>query len=720
MNKHYLLLALILFFSQESISQSNCPNSDFSSGNFTGWTGHYGHFGTPDEHSGIVTERHTIISTQAFDPNTGDQLPEIPAGELFSARLGNMNGGAESEKLTYTISVDNNNTVFIYKYAAVLQDPGHEDFEQPGFTIKILNSNGTVINPNCGVYEVYAGQPDQNFQYFGDVAWLPWKTIGIDLSPYIGQDLKIEFTTKDCLKGLHFGYAYISAKCSNLKVNVKICSGDSNFTLSAPEGFAQYSWTHNNQPIGTTQSVTLPLGNYVIGDSFNCALTSFSNGVACTSNIIGVLSESVTINPLFNVATTCGNSQITSNPISFVNHTTSQNGVVDQWFWDFGDGTTSTEKDPQHVYLNSGTYTITLKAISETGCSKTYSTNIVVDNSPIPLPNMADSQIFCIPPIPTISDFNTNGNTVFWYESLTATVILPSSTPLVDNTTYYCALLQGNCYGPRKAVKAILKEVDVPTGESIQNFCLIDHPTIASLTATGNNIEWHSQAQGGNILSPTTPLSNSTYYAFQYDPISGCKSKTGFAVTVHLNDDSSSIPDTLFKQFCEENMPTVQNLFFEGLTTIVYDNINSNIPLAASVNLNDGATYYASIYNAADACESDKRCKITVSIVPCEIYPYNTITINNNNQNDYLAIKNIEYFPDNNVEIYNRFGQIVFKKDNYGFNNNWFNGEANTGDIIEKNKKLPTGTYYYIINFKKESLQLNKTKKGFIYILNNE
>ncbi|SFB27093.1 gliding motility-associated C-terminal domain-containing protein [Flavobacterium swingsii] len=720
MNKHYFLLVLILFLSQKSVGQSNCLNSDFSSGDFTGWDGNSGSYGYPSEYSGIITGRQTIISTQAFDENTCGLLPKIPPGELFSARLGNMQTGSEAEELNYTISVDSNNTVFIYKYAVVLQDPGHEEYEQPRFTIRILNSNGDVINPDCGVYDVYAGQPGQDFQYCNDVVWLPWKTIGIDLSPYIGQNLKIEFTTRDCSRGGHYGYAYISAKCSNLKVNVKICSGDSNFTLSAPEGFAQYLWTHNNQPIGSTQSLTLPIGSYVPGDTFNCALTSFSNGVACTSNIIGVLTESVIINPLFNVATTCGNSQLTSNPISFVNQTTFQNGTIQQWLWDFGDGTTSTERDPQHVYLNSGTFTVTLKAISETGCYKTYSTNIVVNNNPIPLPNITDPQTFCMPPAPTISDFNSNGNTFFWYDSPTATVMLPLSTPLIHNTIYYCALLQGNCYGPRKAIKAILKNVKVPTGESIQKFCLINHPTIASLTVTGNYIEWHSQAQGGSILSSTTPLSNSTYYAFEYDPISGCRSKTGFAVNVHVGDYSSLIPDTLFKEFCEEDNPTVQNLFFEGLITIVYDNINSNTPLAENETLNDGNTYYASVYNAADACESDKRCEISVSIVPCEIYPYNTITINDNNQNDYFAIKNIEYFPDNDIEIYNRFGQIVYKKDNYGFNNNWFNGKANAGDIIEKNKKLPTGTYYYIINFKKESLQLNKTKKGFIYILNNE
>ena len=47
-------------------------------------------------------------------------------------------------------------------------------------------------------------------------------------------------------------------------------------------------------------------------------------------------------------------------------YNTSQNAV--SWIWDFGDGTSSTEKEPQHLYKKLGTYDIKQVAYSENGC----------------------------------------------------------------------------------------------------------------------------------------------------------------------------------------------------------------------------------------------------------------------------------------------------------------------------------------------------------------
>jgi PKD repeat protein len=42
-------------------------------------------------------------------------------------------------------------------------------------------------------------------------------------------------------------------------------------------------------------------------------------------------------------------------------------GSYDQWLWNFGDGTQSTERAPLHYYANPGFYTVTLSVSGESG-----------------------------------------------------------------------------------------------------------------------------------------------------------------------------------------------------------------------------------------------------------------------------------------------------------------------------------------------------------------
>jgi len=49
-----------------------------------------------------------------------------------------------------------------------------------------------------------------------------------------------------------------------------------------------------------------------------------------------------------------------------------------EYFWKFGDGTTSTEENPMHVYQDEGTYLVTLSAVNGDGCAVTTSQEVVV------------------------------------------------------------------------------------------------------------------------------------------------------------------------------------------------------------------------------------------------------------------------------------------------------------------------------------------------------
>ncbi|SFE63616.1 gliding motility-associated C-terminal domain-containing protein [Thermoflexibacter ruber] len=80
------------------------------------------------------------------------------------------------------------------------------------------------------------------------------------------------------------------------------------------------------------------------------------------------------------------------------------------------------------------------------------------------------------------------------------------------------------------------------------------------------------------------------------------------------------------------------------------------------------------------------------------------ITPNGDGLNDVLYVKNIELYPENTIIIFNRWGKEIYQKKNY--QNDW-DGTIN-GEL------LPTGVYFYVINFGLTS----RPKKGSFSIIN--
>lgn len=384
------------------LGQNTCPNSDFSQGNFNNWQGFTGNYNNPAQTPGIVPGRHTIMNASALDPNTCNNLNVLPPGSSFSARLGNAGTGAQGEQLRYTLTVNNQNALFVYKYAVVLENPsGHAPNEQPEFRMRILNQLGQQIGGNCGQYTVYAGQPGQNFQVCGGITWLPWTIVSVNLSPYMGQNVTIEFTTKDCSLGAHFGYAYVAAECMPLMIDIQYCPGDNSVVLTAPPGFQSYQWSPGG---ATTQSITI--NNPVIGSTYNCTLTSYSNQGQCQVTLSAQIVPTI-VNAGFTFSPACQ-----GVPIQFTDTSSAENGTLGSWHWDFGDGNTSTAQNPVHTYSNSGTYNVTLIAFSTSLCSDTITQQINI----FPLPDAQFSYNPACPGDPIQFTNNSTGNTSLTFE----------------------------------------------------------------------------------------------------------------------------------------------------------------------------------------------------------------------------------------------------------------------------------------------------------------
>jgi PKD repeat protein len=57
------------------------------------------------------------------------------------------------------------------------------------------------------------------------------------------------------------------------------------------------------------------------------------------------------------------------------------NGRVLKWFWDFGDGNNSTEKNPSYRYADGNQYTVSLKVVDDRGDSSVVTTKVVQINN---------------------------------------------------------------------------------------------------------------------------------------------------------------------------------------------------------------------------------------------------------------------------------------------------------------------------------------------------
>ena len=387
----------IFVISVNNKTKAQCANADFSSGNFTNWTGYTGDAeetlvnGTSAEvFSNVVaglsqgttnslpsnTGQHTIITnTTLTDPNTGGLLKMTPPNGASSCRLGNdlcydcKSSQKTAARLEYTFTVTPSNSIFTYQYAVVLQDPsgsGHTSTECPKFTTYILK-NGVQVGGTCGLYEVTASSALPGFtslaalstvcSSYDNVIWKNWTTASVDLAPWMGQTLTIQFTTYDCTVGGHFGYAYISCNCGNLALSQQ-CSGTSDI-ITAPAGFS-YAWSPSG---ATTQAVTVTTP--VNGTVYSCTCTPVT-GAACAIT----LNTTININP---VTVTVNSPAICNGQTATLTAT----GAGYTYNWSNALGTAQTVSPAPTVTTN---YTVT--ASEAGGCSNSAKAVVTVNPNP--------------------------------------------------------------------------------------------------------------------------------------------------------------------------------------------------------------------------------------------------------------------------------------------------------------------------------------------------
>ncbi|NNM15354.1 MAG: PKD domain-containing protein, partial [Bacteroidia bacterium] len=140
------------------------------------------------------------------------------------------------------------------------------------------------------------------------------------------------------------------------------------YSLSTDTIGANYNWTFGN---GSSYNGIDPSVYYANPGNYNVLLTvNNSNGCSDTSlqtiNIPSkpvanaAISDTVGCAPFF-----CQFSEQAVDAVAF--------------YWDFGDGNTSTSANPSHIYINAGTYTPTLVVQNIQGCVDTFNFNYSIN-----------------------------------------------------------------------------------------------------------------------------------------------------------------------------------------------------------------------------------------------------------------------------------------------------------------------------------------------------
>ena len=200
-----------------------------------------------------------------------------------------------------------------------------------------------------------------------------------------------------------------------------ICEGDMEIFTIDTTGFgnASISWSTGE----TTPSVT------VTGGTITSLSVVVDNGCLSGDTIQINNFDSISVDILLD------DSYCAADAVDFINNST---GDIQSIIWDFGDGNTSTEFSPSHIYTSGGQFTVSVDLINTVCGSKNFTKTIRLV-APLPV-ELGPAQDICPGLIQTFSIDTTgfNGATVIWStgETTPSVDVIGGSTGLsitIDN-----------------------------------------------------------------------------------------------------------------------------------------------------------------------------------------------------------------------------------------------------------------------------------------------
>ncbi|HEY1195878.1 T9SS type B sorting domain-containing protein [Flavobacterium sp.] len=306
-----------------------------------------------------------------------------------------------------------------------------------------------------------------------------------------------------------------------------------------------------------------------------------------------------------------------------------------------------------------------------------FGVTVSIVNTPS-VPSGSPEQSFCKKENKTLNDIQITGQNIKWFDTSFSAAVLPNTTVLENNRTYYVSQTIG-CESDRVPILVHVYDTPVPTGSNNQQFCIDQIATIEDLAINGTSLKWYDSLVNGNILPETTLLESRNYYVTQ--TLNNCESER-VSISVKIQDTQIPISDSP-QQFCIQKNTKISDIDIIGQNIKWYESSSAVNNLPESTSLENGITYYAS--QTISNCESD-RIPVTIHILEATVgncinlvdeLPYpKFFTPNGDGFNDTWSIDPDYLAPNSSIRIFNRYGKLLKE-----FNVNAFWDGTYTGQL---------------------------------------
>lgn len=721
--KTFLLLAFLVI--TIIASAQNCPaNVGFENGTFSGWKCYIGKMdreGTAPVDWKQVADadapgRFTVLknsSPQALDI-IGRFPVNSPNGSKYSIKLGSeqreSNGGI-CERITYDFIVPDDNFTMVYYYAIVLQNPvpSHNFVQQPKFEANVYNLDNPAA-VDCGAFSFTAsaglqGFVNQDNLYF----YKPWSPLTVKITGHKGDRYRLEFITRDCAPGAHYGYAYLdfNEDCAGSPITGNnYCAGASDVTtLTAPAGFEKYTWKDETGKI-VGDAATLKLSPIPPdGTKYFLHIVPYA-GLGCESDFTTAIQK---VNEPFVLAVKDSKQGClaTGVDLTAADITAGSSSDMKYQYYTDPDGQNFLS-DPKLVKIPGDYY---IRGSNSYGCTDIAKIHVDLSDGPVIVSNTILP--VCQPATIDLTKAVTISNpkvVITYYSDIALTKTVPNPKVISTTGIYYIKAVDPDVScSTITSVYLVVSPVPVVTDKVLKGCPNLSLLTAATDGADVSDITFHfftDEKVSVPVKDPAKIDQSGTYYYYATNTY-GCSSEIKkIEVTVYpvpyfkvADPDPVVFPATVNLTYTHPPLTFAEFSYWkDGECTIPLDDYR-----AISVS---GTFYIKAVSNGG--CVQINPVTVLVNAPPePDLVVGNTFTPNGDGINDEFRPHGKGVFKTNYLKIVNRYGQEVFLTKE--LLNRW---GGNFGG-----KPAPVGTYFWIFSAYDLYRKKDYIKSGSVTIL---